>query len=371
LLDRYDCSGRIISPGTEVDLSVAERNETLEIAAEYVADGSDKGVKSGAEVIQKLFELDNIEEPLVAKYLTLILQRYEKASSRKGVLREELLAVMAKLCVQSNHSDPARQLYKQAFIAALDVKDQDMVREAAVTGIINIDKIAALDMFKQKGLIGDSSPSIVAVIIDLAAEVGKFEDINWLKAKVDSNSQGDLAWEAVVKILQRQQAPAIIQWAAKLNSAGEDAHYSDVLEIAENGAQSQGDGASLQEVRLKLSDWYEKKAQHDKAIEYYGKLVEMAGEDLQIAEKAKAGLIRAYLAKADVGNITKVVVGRLAGADIGQQDPVVAEIDRFLASDATAEAKKVLLDALVAVKFEGDRPQWSQQLATWQGVKVE
>jgi hypothetical protein len=358
------------SPGTEVELSVEVRNETLEIAAEYVAEGGDKGVNSGAEVIQKLLELNNIEDSLVQKYLTLIFQRYEKASSQQGHLRGELLLVMAKLCAQGSHSNAAGQLFNQVFIAALDLKDQDVVREAAVVGLINTDKVAALEMFKQKGLIGDSSPTVVAAIIELAAEVGQFGDIEWLKAKVDSNSQGDLAWAAVIKILQRQEAPVIIQWAITLEQAGVDGHYSDVLEVAENKAQLQGNGAALQEARLKLSDWYEAKGQHDKSIEYCGKLLEMAGDDLQIIEKAELGLVKAYLARGDVGNIAQVVTGRLARGPLGQQDSIAAEIDKFLTSDAAAEQKKPLLNALAAIKFEGDRPQWSQRLGEWQKIVV-
>jgi hypothetical protein len=355
------------SPGIEIDISVEVRNQTLEIAAEYVQTGDPDGARSGAGVIQKLLELDNIEDSLVEKYITLIFKRYEAARAKQGPLRGDLLLVMAKLCDQGTHSAKARRRFRQLFVQALDAKDDAPVREAAVVGLINTDKVAALDMFKQKGLTSDSSPLVITAIIELAAEVGKFEDIDWLKPMADSNGHRDLAWAVVLKILQRQDASVILDWAAKLDPDSNDGRYRDALEIAENRAQTQPDKPSLLDARSKLADWYEKKGQHDKIIDYYKKLIEIAGRDLGIIEKAELSLFNAYLAKDDIASIAQLVTNRLARADIAQQDSIAAAIDKYLASDAAVVAKKQLLVALAAIEIEADRPRWSKQLATWQG----
>ena len=356
------------SPGIEIDLSVEVRNQTLEIAAEYVQAGDADGAKSGAGVIQKLLELDNIKDSLAESYITLILKRYEAASAQPGPLRGDLLLVMAKLCDQGTHSAAARQRFRGIFVQALDAADDAPVREAAVIGLINTDKVAALEMFKAKGLTSDSSPLIITAIIELAAEVGKFEDITWLKQEADTNGHRDSAWAAVLKILQRQDASAILEWAADLDPESGDGRYADALEAAENKARTQPDKNSLLAARSKLADWYAKNAQHDKTIDYCKKLIEMAAGDSQIIDKAELRLFNAHLAKADTAAAAQLVTDRLARADIAQQDSIAAAIDSFLASEADAKVKKDLLAALAAIEIEPARPQWSKKLTAWQLV---
>ena len=176
-----------------------------------------------------------------------------------------------------------------------------------------------------------------------------------------------MAWTAVLKILQRQDASAILNWAAKLDPESSDGHYADALETAENKAQTQPDKPSLLAARSKLADWYAKNDQHDKIIDYCKKLIEIAGRDSQIIDKAELRLFNAHLAKADVAAIAQLLTNRLAKADIAQQDSIAAAIDKFLASDTADEkVKSDLLAALAAIEIEPARPQWSKKLTAWQ-----
>jgi hypothetical protein len=354
------------SPGIKIDLSAEVKNQTLEIAAEYVQAGNAAEAKSGSGVIQKLLELDNIKDSLAEKYIALILQRYETARAQPSPLRSDLLLVMAKLCDQGTHSAAARQRFSQLFVQALDAADDAPTREAAVTGLVNTDKVAALEMFKQKDLISDSDPSVITAIVELAAEVGKFDDITWLKPKADTNGHKDLAWAAIIKILQRQDASEILNFSANLAPDAGDGHYADALQAAENKAQTQPDKVTLLAARSKLADWYVKNAQHDKTIDYCNKLIEIAPGDPQIIARAELRLFNAHLAKDDIPCITQLLASRLAKADIAPQDSLTTAIDKFLSSKADDKARKALLDALTAIKLEADRPQWSKQLTEWQ-----
>ena len=146
---------------------------------------------------------------------------------------------------------------------------------------------------------------------------------------------------------------------------GQDQRFREVLEIAENKAQAQGDSVVLLDTRLKLADWYKQKSEHDKAIEYYNKLLATTGLDERIRIKIEEALIEAYLVKADMENVAQLVKSRLVSGDLSNDDCIIDNIQTYLNSDAAAETKIVLVKALKDIEFEGERPWWSQQLEDW------
>jgi HEAT repeat protein len=230
-------------PGSEVKVPEEVRRKTLEWAGKFLVEENPKKAQKGAEVIRKLLEQDGLAAGEVEKYLGLLVERYNRQKDKiDGVLRGELMVAMAVLCgPRSIHKTEAAKAFERLFEEALNDK-AELVREASVEGLINIDKTKALS--KLKGSFpNDSSSKIRQRVIELAGEVGSSDDLTWLAEKLGS-SEGERAWQAILRILKAVDINVLDKWVERFSSQDMEAKLSDeqkisFLEIAERKANGE------------------------------------------------------------------------------------------------------------------------------------
>ena len=357
------------SPNSPVTVPVEVRDETLEFAGGYVVDADPAKAKNGAEVIRKLLVLGGVEESKAGGYLELVAGRYEQAKSNDTVLAGELLNVMARLCEPGSGSRVyAVSLFGQSFTEGLTAADNNALREAAVRGVINVDKAEALRLLKEGKFAEDSSAVIRKALMDLAGQIGGPSEIDWLVARLTVNGDSGSAWQAVLAILTRQDSVMVADWADKLaqTEPGGD-RVRELLELAEKKAEAQKEDALLLTVRMKLIELYGQRNDYVRVIEYCTKL--LGGQvGPEVKERVELTLLTAYLKSADFAKAGELVSVRLMEKkDLSSEEASVGRINSYLNSEEVGqEAKKALLDVLAAVKPQVlNCPKWTEQLKLW------
>lgn len=318
------------SPGSNITLSPEIKNDTLELAGEYINSETAEEAIKGAEVIRKLLELNGLEKVRAEKYLKLVVKRYDQTREDEGGLRGDLLNVMARLCGKgSYYRDKAAKLFARAFLEGLESTENDSVREAGVIGLINVDKVKAFREFKKRSLEFDNSQNIRKYAIQLVGEMGKPDELEWLLEKISLNGDGELAWEAIREILRRQNTSVVLEWSEKSFIEGiNDDLGVELLEMAEKKAVGENNAAILASVRNGLVDIYLKTNQPEK--------------------------------------VARVLGDRLANEDIEAEDEMVIKIDVYLNSqEISSEAKGALVGVLNGIAVE-NRPMWTKQAGSWQ-----
>jgi HEAT repeat protein len=358
------------SPGSPVTVSVEVRDQTLEFAGRYVVDTDSSRANKGAEVIRKLLVLGGVEESAASGYLELVASRYSQAKSNDAVLAGELLNVMARLCAPGSGSrDLAVSLFGEFFNESLAAADNTSLREAAVRGLINVDKTKALKLLKEGKFADDNSAVIRKLLIDLAGQIGSPGEIEWLAGKLKVNGNGGSAWQAILAILTRQDSALVAEWADKLaqTEPGSD-RVRELLELAEKKAEAQKDDVFLSAIRMKLVELYGQRNDYVRVIEYSSKL--LSGQfGPGVKEKVELTLLTAYMKTADFTKAGELISARLtAKKDLSSDDASVGRIESYLTSEEVGvEAKKALLDVLVATRQQGlDCPKWAEQVKLWQ-----
>jgi len=322
--------------GSKIELPPELRLDTLRYAGDYMAQTDPDSVSAGAEVIRKLLEPKGLGKLVIDKYLKLMLDRFTAAKGQTGAIRAQLLDEMARLCSQTNNKSMAAGLFLQAFRDSLAEKDDTALREAAVTGLINIDPAGALAEFRKRKLFNDTSGVIVKAIVELASQTGQVEDITWLAKRLNlNNGQGQQAWQAVNAILLRQDATVIVDWSGKLAAAGATVEkQKELLQIAEKKAEGQNDAVLLGTIRKRL------------------RLV----------------LLDEYIKAVNADAIANLFKTCVAEADLQSNDALAAKLTAYLNSQASNEAKQKVVAALQQIKPDTvQRPGWAVLLATWQG----
>ncbi len=129
-----------LSANAKNKISPEIRARTMELAGEYLSSEEPMKAQKGAEVVKKLLEQDGLSQGEADKYLGQLAARYKKSLGKgDSALQGELLNLMAGLCTQSAYSSQAISLFRPLFEEAIRA-EANMVREAAVNGLIYIDK---------------------------------------------------------------------------------------------------------------------------------------------------------------------------------------------------------------------------------------
>jgi len=214
-------------PNSKIKIPPEIRKQTLEWAVKYLAEQTPAKAQKGAEVMKKLLEQDGLTSVETDRYLSLLAQRYRGLKNGSdGPFRGELLSALAGLCApQSVHKAESKKRFGPLFEAALTDKT-DFVREAAVDGLIYIDKAAALKRLR-KDFVNDPSAIIRKKLIALAAEVGGKEDLLWLAGKIGSNSESEPAWQAMLKIFNGSDSAALNDWVSTFAPENSSTQASD------------------------------------------------------------------------------------------------------------------------------------------------
>jgi len=326
------------SPGSSIILSDDIRTETLTWAEKFIADDELPPAKAGAEVIRKLLEPNGLKEEQVKKHLNLIAERYNRANQQSHpTLQAELLHIMARICAHQKHRDMAATLFKADFIEGLSDNENASVRLAAVAGLINIDKADALSIFKTKDLFADESASVRSAIIELAGQAGNVEDIEWLSPVILGNGEGELAWQAVREILQRQPVKTVTEWIDKLKAIVSEDRTRNLLEMAVKKAEAENDPAMIKIVNDTLRPM-----------------------SLQL-----------FLKTADYEKAADLIANYLQKNDLNADNILIKDIQSHLTSpEVNITQKTLLLEKLSAIELPQNNPEtkWSEQLKLLQQI---
>ncbi len=356
-------------PNSMIKIAPEIRKQTLEWSLKYLSEETVARVQKGAEAIRMLLEQDGLTDAEADRYLGMLAKRYgELKNDSDGALRGELLSAMSGLCApQSVRRAQSRKLFTALFEAAL-IDKTDFVREAAVDGLINIDKAAALKQLR-KEFVSDPSGIIRKKLIGLAAEVGGNEDLPWLAGKIGLNSESEPAWQAMLKIFSGADAAVLIDWVDTFVAENGGIQASDsqritFLEIAERKAVAEKKPTMLKNVREKLAQLYTNTAQFDRAADYLGRLYEAAAT-LDAKKAILPDLLYAYLRLPKVDLVAQLLENCLLKQDLDPNDAVIRSLDDYLAKPPAGADPNVLLDALMKIKTPVARPLWRNRLREW------
>jgi HEAT repeat protein len=355
-------------PNAEIRVSEEVRKRTLGWATKYLLDENTEKARKGAEVIKKLLEQDGLTSAEVDRYLGLLAKRYKQEIGRaEGSLRGELLNAMAGLCAQSVYKDEAAKIFRSLFEEALR-DEANLVREAAVDGLIYIDKVRAVKILR-KDFVNDSSVVVRKKLIDLAGEVGGQEDLVWLAEKVGSNAESEPAWQAMLKIFKGSDAAVLEEWTGRLDSQGAKAKLSDeqrisFLEMAERKAVAENKADMLRSIRERLARLYAKSGRFEQAAEYLGMLRQVA-RSAEEKEAILAELLGVYLRWPNVEAARQLVDNCLLEKDLGPNNVIVLSIENYFAEPPVASDSSAILKVLVEIRTPDDRPMWAEQVQRW------
>jgi len=355
-----------------IKISPEIRDRTLTWAAKFLSEADPQKVQKGAEVIKKLLEQNGLTSDQIAKYLGLLAEKYRRQKTKAdGALRAELLNAMASLCAQRSVCRvEAAKIFRPLFEEALKDESTDLVRQAAVDGLINIDRVSALSKLR-KELVNDPSPIIRKKLIDLRGEVGGEEDLAWLAEKIGTTSEDQPAWQAMLKIFKRLGADALSEWVARFGSDGSQNKASveqriSFLEIAEQKALAENRPVTLTNVRAKLAGLYRTSGQFEQAAKY----LEFVRESARTAGEKEAilpDLLDAYLRWPKIDRAVKLVENCLLERDLDADSNVVRSIDDYLSSPPAGADINAVMQAIfeIEIKNPRSRPMWLEQLKRW------
>jgi HEAT repeat protein len=346
------------------------RKQLLEWAEKYLIEQDPIKAQKGADVIKKVLEQGGLASVEVDKYLGLLQARYKQEKGGvDGMLRGELLTAMAGLCAQrSVCRAESSKLFESLFQQALN-DETDLVREAAVNGLIYIDKTKALNILR--GFINDSNPIVRKKIIELASEVGSQEDLVWLSGKIGSSAEGESepAWQAMLDIFKRSDAGVLNEWITKFDLPSTKAKLSveqliSFLEIAEGKAIRENKLQMLKDIREKLAGLYKKTGAFEQAAKYFG-ILQVDAKNEEERDKILAELLDAYLRWPNVEAATKLVDNCLLEKDLDPNHVIVLAIDDYLSKPPAGVDPNEVLKALTTIKASRKRPKWLMQVKLW------
>lgn len=323
------------STGSTFKLPEDIRSSTLIISELYLSDNAPDKAAVAAEVIRKMLEPNGLEHKLVTKYLQLLSSKFVKAKTQDTALAVEILDEMARLCSQASHRDITAKLYGLYFLEGLEDKDNEPLRRTSVMGLVNINKTTAFEIFKTRLMMNDPSENIRSIIIELAGQTGKSEDIKWLAERLNANGEAAVAWEAIKEILQRQKASEIAAWADRL----------DIAKVSQDRIM----------VLLAIG---EKKAEVEKDVEIIN----------EIRSKLRPMQLDVYLKAGSLNKAVQILIERLKEGDMSVDNPLSKVIEAYL-NAASLEQKTAFIEALKAITAAGAnitaRPVFQRLMEKW------
>jgi HEAT repeat protein len=356
------------TPDSGINISPEIRVQTLEIASGYLFEDATIKAQNGAEVIKKLLKQNGLLASLTDSYLAQISQKYQEETSGNGddALRAALLSTMADLCAQGAPvASSAREQYEQWFIESL-ADESDSVREAAVSGLINIDKSSALRKLRADH-INDSSAQNRRRIIDLAREVGSEGDLEWLVEKAKNPEENQLAWSAMMAIFGRSGADLSIDWLQRLeqqNSGLSAQQLISFFEMIQQKIQVENMPELVKDINEKLAVLYTENANYELAAEYWGRMNESA-KTIEEQQKYISKLLGVYLAAMNVRNATDLIHNYLLDKDVDPNDAVIETLNSFMCEPPEGADPNTLLFSLDKLNIPEDRPKWFEQVGFW------
>jgi HEAT repeat protein len=358
-----------LTPNSGSEVSEEVKTQTLEWAGRYLGEGGFEKPIKGAEVIRKMLEHEGWDTKVVGEYLGLLVKRYAGTDNdpQARALRGELLRNMARICSQDVYKDESAKAFRPLFNKAL-YAETDLIREAAVDGLINIDASQALTALRDESA-NDPSARVRARLIELARQAGGHEDLVWLTEKLGQPQEHQPAWQAMLDIFKRSDADIMAEWLGKLELQVPQGLISGdewlfLLEMAERKAASSEKPGMLNSVREKMAVVHSNNGNFERAASYWGQVNEAIS---QPGAKAvvRGNLLNAYLRWPNLEQAVGLVHICLLEEDLGPDSPVVATIDAYLETPAEGADPNTLVGALEQMVVTEARPMWADQMRLW------
>jgi hypothetical protein len=358
-------------PNSGVQIPPEIKKETLGLAVAYLSQQDVQKARAGADVIRKLLEQNGLTVEEVDSYLNALASKYGQLKGNPNtILRAELLAGMASLCAPRSACKPrAAAVFGPVFDGAL-TDESDPVRQAAIDGLANIDKVGALKKLRLT-FVNDPSATIRRSLIDLAGEAGGREDLQWLVDRVSSPGEGEFAWQGLLKVFGRLDPAAMYDWVASMGGSEGQAKLSDAQKIAllqstEQKATAENKTDVRDQVRRSLAEVFTRRSEFQQAADYLGLLRQSAATKVQ-KDRILSDLLATYLAWPKYDLAAKVLHECLLEADLGPDSTLIAALDAFFTNPPAGADPPGLLKALAAIELKGpdDRPGWRKNLKRW------
>lgn len=348
------------SPGSDIKLSEDIKLKTLEIASGYLRSESADDCIKGAEVIRKILELNSLSNDSMQSYLGLLDQRYRGSLSQDEAIRAELLAILAHLCGQGGAKDSACALFGPLFMDAMVVENDPALRLAAVQGLSYVDKVRALELFKQNNLMQDQSLAVQQVVIDVAGQTGNTTDLEWLLALLNGNGHSDRVWLAIKSICQRQEVGFLLDWFPELEDVGatKAEYLREILDIAEQKAAGEKGQDMLKRVREQRVLWLAQGKAWEEAAAYLSGINYSLSENLY-SDRTDFEAFKIYLYSGAAEKAAEYIKIRLGVSDIKQDSPLAAAINDYFSEKEIENASKMLFFENISSVRKDGLPNWS------------
>jgi len=360
------CKSALLNGGIPGDT----KTKILNWAARFLGESDATKAIKGADVVGKLLEKNGLPAEDIDKYLGLLKTRY--GQSQANTLRAELLRVMAALCAdRSACRGEARMHFRAIFERAIE-DETDRVREEAVLGLTNVDKVLALNALRI-GVAKEENPRIRARIIELASEVGDAQDLQWLVPNVGSDRETEASWRTILKILARSEPELLEQWIPSLTEARQQKRVSDglwqaFLRDAERKAEKKP--AVLAEVLRLCADFYRDKGELRQAKAYLARLLQAQKAGDKTPLELELFVLDLHLGDVNAAEATLKSV--LSQRDLDEKDGFVQAIDQFLQNDSAEKTRSQTVQAMLkALSIDQARPNWDKLKARWLPTDAE
>ncbi len=344
-----------------------ERKKILEWAAKFLFMEDVEMARRGAEVLKKLLKRDGLQPEDVDKYLNLLAERYNSQDNNPNTaLKGQLLSAMTGLCAQDcTYKSKAGILFDPLFRKSLQDRT-DFIREIAIDGLIYIDKPNALGLLRSRNdILNDPSEKIRKRLIELADEVGGKDDLSWLSEKINSNSEGEPAWQAMLKIFKGSDVNVIKDWTGQLTSQSgriklTDIRQIDFLRIAESKVGNEDKSI----IRKKLAELYMKNSDYERASDYYNMLYKSAQTDEE-KDTILPDLINAYLKSSKIDPVIEYFKQFLQENDIDPNNVMAKSIDSYFVNPNNGADPNEIYKRLSEIEITQPKPEWNKWLEVW------
>ncbi|MBC8379811.1 MAG: HEAT repeat domain-containing protein [Planctomycetes bacterium] len=311
-------------------------------------------------MIRKILELNSLSNDSMQSYLGLLDQRYRGSLSQDEGIRAELLAILAHLCGQGGARDSACALFGPLFMDAMVVENDPALRLVAVQGLSYVDKVRALELFKQNNLMQDQSLAVQQVVIDVAGQTGNTTDLEWLLALLNGNGHSDRVWLAIKSICQRQEVGFLLDWFPELEDVGatKAEYLREILDIAEQKAAGEKGQDMLKRVREQRVLWLAQGKAWEEAAAYLSGINYSLSENLY-SDRTDFEAFKIYLYSGAAEKAAEYIKIRLGVSDIKQDSPLAAAINDYFSEKEIENASKMLFFENISSVRKDGLPNWS------------
>jgi hypothetical protein len=206
-------------------------------------------------------------------------------------------------------------------------------------------------------------------MIALMDALGDKQDLSKLAEKIGMNSEGELAWQAMLNIFRRlKEGDAAVwkEWVGRISPQG--SKFSNEQKIAFlKIAETKTSGEVQAEVRKALGDVYYGTGQFEHSADYFGRVYDTA-QSPDDKDAVFPKLLDASLKGLQFERIAGLVANHLSEADLDPEGVIIKLLTAYLGKPPLGTNQEAVLKALEEIKIPRERPKWREWLDGWKTV---